>query len=254
MLRRFLYNNLRFLLKKTNFTGEILFECKFNDLADFNAKFYVTDNEFYGENRVFFVKEMVELMPGGGLKIKCQRRTGMATTWEKTAIYHWISGCVTTWNKDKERKHVTIPYGIWIVDAIFPDTWAALWLLKPDYFVPSIRKEHIIPEIDFAENNGNGIDNVVHYGFSPSKYTTKGHLRKMHSQDGKLHQYAVEMLENGYNFYLDGYLINEFRSKDPEFVSSQPNYLLMNNAIKGAFKEDYSELIIKSVKVLKNKL
>lgn len=252
LLRRILFHCCKFLLKKKRFAGEVLFECNFDNEQDFHEKFNVQDKEHYGKNKVFFVKEMVELVKGVGLRIKCVRESGTATTWEMTADYNWKSGCIATWNKDETRNHITIPYGVWEIEAKFPETWAAAWLLKPDYFVPVIEKDHIIPEIDLAENNGN-VDNVIHYGFSKDKYTTKGKKGKLHKPDGKFHLYTAELLPNGYNFYLDGYLINEFRSTDPEFVSEQPNYLILNNAVKlASFKEDYSEFIVKYVKVRRN--
>ncbi|GAB1452934.1 hypothetical protein MASR2M47_29900 [Draconibacterium sp.] len=75
-------------------------------------------------------------------------------------------------------------------------------------------------------------------------------LNHIHKADGKLHQYAVEILPDGYNFYLDSYLTTKFRSNDPEFVSNEPKYLIINNAVsKGTFEE--SEFFVKSVKVYK---
>ncbi|GAB1452933.1 hypothetical protein MASR2M47_29890 [Draconibacterium sp.] len=81
------------------------------------------------------------------LKIKCISETGKATTYQRTGIYYWKTGCLTTWN---HSGGFTQSGGTWVVEAIFPRTWAALWLLHPDYFVSSTGKNHIIPEIDFA--------------------------------------------------------------------------------------------------------
>ena len=190
---------------------------------------------------------MLEITPEG-LVIKCKKELGIATTWQKTDSYNWVCGCFTTWNKDSTWNRFTHSGGTWVVEAIFPETWAALWLLHPDYYVEEIGKNHIIPEIDFAENNGRGyIENVVHYGWSKEEYAVFERLRKMHQYDGELHEYAVKILPDGYLFYLDGRLVNSLRSSDPSFSSEQPKYLLINNAVKSPYLQE-SEFIIKSVK------
>jgi hypothetical protein len=125
-----------------------------------------------------------------------------------------------------------------------------LWLLHPDYLVAETGKYHITPEIDFAECNQKGIDNVVHYGFDKDRYSTKGKINSVHKADGKLHQYAVEILSDGYNFYYDGYLTTKFRSNEPDFVSNEPKYLIINNAVASGTLEE-SVFFIKSVKVFK---
>lgn len=235
----------RFLRTKKVFKGELTFECNFQTIQDVKSKFHITDNEFYNQNEILFSEEMVTA--DNGLKIKCVSEMGKKTTYQRTGIYFWKTGCLKTWNKSGG---FTQAGGTWVVEAIFPRTWAALWLLHPDYNVPKIGKKHIIPEIDFAECNQKVIDNVLHYGYDKDRYSTKGKLNHTHRADGKLHQYAVEILPDGYNFYCDGYLTARFRSKDPEFVSNQPKYLVINNAVaEGTYEE--SEFIIKSVKVYK---
>lgn len=225
---------------------EPVFECDFSSMEEMQEKFHITDNEFYNNNPVLFRADMIEIRPEG-LVIKCVKEKGVASTWQKTGEYEWVSGRISTWNKDTTWNRFAHAYGTWVVEAIFPNTWAALWLLHPDYFVEELRKNHIIPEIDFAENNGNGIDNVVHYGWDAEKYSTKEMLRHMHKFDGKLHEYTVRILEDGYLFYLDGIMVNRFRMKDPWFSSDQPKYLIINNAVKPPFEQE-SEFIIKSVK------
>ncbi len=229
-----------------------LFECYFDSVEELTDNFKIVDKEFYNENPVLFRADMVELRPEG-LVIKCIKEAGEITTWQKSGNYNWICGCLTTWDKDSTWNRFYQPYGIWEVEAVFPRTWAALWLLHPDYFVPEIGKTHIIPEVDFAENNGRGgIENVVHYGWHPDKYATNERLRQMHPYDGKVHKYAVRVLPDGYMFYLDGILVNSFRSKEPSFSSDQPKYLIMNNAVKAPYMEE-SEFLIKSVKFYPDK-
>ena len=234
----------RFLRKKKTFKGTISFECDFKSPDDIKNKFHITDNEFY-KNDILFSAEMVSI--SDGLTIKCIKETGQATTYQGTGVYNWKTGCLTTWNKTGGYTHSG---GTWIIEAIFPETWAALWLLHPDYFVPSTGREHIIPEIDLAECNQKIIDNVVHYGYDVNRYSTKGKLNHVHKADGKLHQYAVEILPDGYKFYLDGYLTTKFKSKDPEFVSNQPKYLVINNAVKEGVKEE-SRFYVKNVRVIR---
>lgn len=241
----FTADRFRFLRTKKVFKGNVTFECYFRSIQDMKSKFHISDNEFYNQHEILFSEKMVAL--DNGVKIRCIKETGKATTWERTGFYHWKTGCLKTWNKSGG---FTQSGGTWVVEAIFPQTWAALWLLHPDYFVSIIGKNHIIPEIDFAECNRKGIDNVVHYGYDKDRYSTKGKLNSVHKADGKLHQYAVEILPDGYNFYCDGYLTTKFRSKDPEFVSNEPKYLIINNAVaNGALEE--SVFFIKSVKVYK---
>ena len=228
---------------KKIFSGKITFSCNFQSMEEVKSKFHITDNEFYNEHEVLFTEDMVTVE--NGLKIKCIKETGTRTTWQRTGTYHWRTGCLQTWNKSGG---FTQSGGTWVVEAIFPGTWAALWLLHPDYFVSKTGRNYIIPEIDFAESNRKKIDNVVHYGYDKNRYATKGKLRHVHKPDGKLHQYAVEILPRGYNFYLDGYISSKLRSNDPEFVSNEPKYLIINNAVGNGVNEE-SMFFIKSVKV-----
>lgn len=227
-------------------TQQPLFECDFSSAEEVLEKFRIVDNEFYNENPILFRSDMVEIR-SEGLVIKCVKEKGTATTWQKTGEYEWVSGCLTTWDKDSTWNRFTHAYGTWVVEAMFPNTWAALWLLHPDYYVEEIGKNHIIPEVDFAENNGRGIENVVHYGWDKEKYSTNERIRFMQEFDGKFHQYAVTILPDGYIFYLDGIQVNSFRSKDPAFTSDQPKYLLINNAVKPPYEQE-SEFIVRSVK------
>lgn len=236
---------MRFLRSKKVFKGNVAFECNFRSMEEVRSKFHITDNEFYNENEILFSDDMVTAE--NGLVIKCIKETGKTTTWQRTGIYHWRTGCLKTWDKSGG---FTQSGGTWVVEAVFPRTWAALWLLHPDYFVAEIEKNHITPEIDFAECNQKGIDNVVHYGYDKDRYSTKGKINNVHKADGKLHQYAVEILHDGYNFYCDGYLTTKFRSREPDFVSNQPKYLVINNAVSAAVQEE-SMFYIKSVKVFK---
>jgi hypothetical protein len=237
--------NFHFFRKRKVFSGKVTFECSFQSIHEVKSKFHITDNEFYNQYEVLFTENMVTI--DNGLKIKCIKETGTRTTYQRTGIYHWRTGCLQTWNKSGGFSQSG---GTWVVEAIFPQTWAALWLLHTGYYVQKIGNDHIIPEIDFAECNPKAIDNVVHYGYDVNRYSTKGKLNHVHKPDGKLHQYAVEMLSDGYNFYCDGYITSKFRSNDPEFVANHPKYLVINNAVGNGVNKE-SVFFVKSVKVYK---
>lgn len=235
------------LRSRKNFSGKPVFECNFRNIADFNRKFIVKDKDIYN-NGVLFMQSMVHLSPDG-LVLGCKKEPGTHIHYDGTPReFSHVAGCVTTWNGVNFNKFTKVG-GTWVIRAKFPRTWAALWLLHPDYFVPKINKNHIIPEIDMAECNNGTVENVLHYGYLKNSYSYKGMKNKMHRADGKVHEYAVTILKNGYDFFLDGILITQFRSNDPEFIAyEQPLYLIMNNAVGYTLKDDYSEFIIESVK------
>jgi hypothetical protein len=220
-----------------NFAGEVYFSCDFKDSTDLK-KFNRTEGLYNEKNNVWMSPEMVSLSDSG-LVLKCEKHGDK-----------WIAGCVTTWNKDTTLFSQT--GGTWIFYATFPDSWAAIWLLHPDYFVPTYNRDFIIPEVDIAENNGGKIDNCIHYGFRlDSGYATKHKIRKMHVPDGKLHEYTLQVKEQGYDFFLDGILKNRFRSGDPEFSVKQPFYMILNNATDSRFPAKDTEFTIKNIKILK---
>jgi hypothetical protein len=243
--------HLPFLRSQKNFTGDVVFSCNFNDREDFKNKFIIKNNEIYNTNPVLFLKEMVAFSPIG-LVLSCKAQKGIYIHWDGTEReYTHVAGCITTWNGEDNKKFTHVG-GTWIVKAKFPRTWAAVWLLHPDYYVPKISKNHIIPEIDLAECNNGIVDNVLHYGYHATRYSYKGMKHSVHKNDGKFHEYAITILKDGYDFYLDGILITKFRSNDTEFVAyNEPLYLILNNAVGNTYKDDYSEFIIQSVKVYK---
>jgi hypothetical protein len=220
------------------FDGEVSFSCDFKNQSDLN-KFAISNNSLYNNDTVIFKRDMVSVDAEKGLVIRCEKSGDK-----------WFSGCLTTW--DKDTTYFSQIGGTWMFWATFPDSWSAIWLLHPDYFVPTFNRDFIIPEIDIAENNGGKIDNCVHYGFRlDSGYATKHKVRKMHTPDGKIHEYTLQIKERGYDFYLDGILKNRFRSDDPEFSVKQPFYMILNNATDSRFPEKDTEFVIKSVRVLK---
>ena len=214
-------------------------------------KYFFTQNKtFYNNNSVLFMDSMVTVTDSG-LVIRCIRQPGKATTWQKTDSFQFVSGMIQSWNKDTAwHTKLVEKGGTWIVTARIPRSWSALWLLHPDYSVAGYdTRKFIIPEVDFAENNGNRIDNCVHYGYSDSVYNTHSLVRLMHRPDGRLHEYAVKILPGGYDFYLDGIRKTRYRGRgrDGFTAYSQPYYLVINNASDTRFNADSTALLVKRV-------
>jgi len=224
-----------------HFKGEITYNCDFQDSTDLNR--FILGNDAYNQNKVWFKPEMVRVVKDTGLVIDCLYSP------DTSGRFNFISGSLQTWNHDTTL--FIQSGGVWVFYAAFPESWAAIWMLSPNYRVPGFDRDFIVPEIDVAENNGDGIDNCVHYGYSVEKYNAHSHVRRMHRYDGLMHEYAVEIKPNGYDFYRDGILRNRFRSKDPEFVSGQPYYMIINNASDSRFPVKNTKFIVKKIIVLK---
>jgi len=236
---KFRYLLFKNQLQKKDFSQrKLLYTNNFETLNDFD----VHDKEFYNDNWVWFSKDKIHLT-NNGLSISCDYDRKVHTSWQGTRMALYSSGMVSTRNK------VMFPNGLWIVNAKTCRSWCAIWLLKNDYNVEGYEKKQIIPEIDIVEAFGNKgyVKQTVHYGYSDTRYKTKWQgTSDLFKCDNKFHDYGVECLPNGYNFYIDGILTSKFRSTDPEFVSNEPNYLILNNAAD-VIKEN-TEFVIKSIK------
>ena len=244
MIMKYFYSLLMIVLvsckpQYLNLQGkELLFEETFKTLENFK----VEDQTFYNDNDVWFSRDMVSISDSG-LVIKCIKDTLYHEDWRLKKITNWTSGMVSS------RGRVEFIGGIWIIEAKLNSNWPALWLLKPDFYVENIGYK-IIPEIDIVETIHNNFRHTVHYGFSKETYRDHEMGRDVCNYDNKFHEFAVEMLFNGYDFYIDRKLTARFISDDPEFISNQPNYLIINNA---ATSEDSEEtlMIVKSIKIYK---
>lgn len=217
---------------------QLVFEDKFNSLDNFNVK----NGEFYNDNDVWFNKEMV-LLTDSGLVIKCVKDTSEHETWQGRRITNWTSGMIDTYNK------VEFSGGLWIINAKLNSLWPAIWLLKVGYIPDGFTRGTIIPEVDIVETIHNKFRHTVHWGYSndPSIYRLYETGENVKIWDDKFHNFAVDILSNGYDFYIDGIMTASFRSDNPQFVSDQKSYLIINNA---ATSEDYTEedIVIKSIK------
>lgn len=91
---------------------------------------------------------------------------------------------------------------------------------------------------------------TVHYGYAETVYRRTSTGSSIFKQDNEFHEFAVDILDNGYDFYIDGILTCKLRSKDPEFVTNYPNHLIINNAAH-PYSTKNTEMIIKSIKVYK---
>ena len=237
------YNLFKKCLKKKDFSNrELIFYDDFHTLDNFDK----TDKEFYNDNSVWFSKDAIYLT-SEGLLIKCYEDKRTHTSWQGTRDCTHTSGIVTTKNK------FTHSNGVWVINAKICDSWCAIWLLKNDRYEPIYTKTQITPEIDIMEafKSNKSIKHTIHYGYSDIVYKTDWIGTGVISKgDDKFHDFAVEILNNGYNFYIDGIQTGRFRSNDPDYVTDYPNYLLLNNS-SDSYTTKNTEFIVKSVKVFK---
>jgi hypothetical protein len=236
------YNLFKKSIKKKDFsTKKLVFSDDFKNLDNFNIK----DNEFYNDNDVWFSKDMVNITENG-LEISCIKKPGEHTSWNGTRTTTWISGMIDS------REKFELSYGTWVFEGFTSDSWPALWLLKKDHYEFFYKTHKIIPEVDIMEVIKGKVCSTVHWGYSDTEYRRKGTGQNIYKQDDKYHQFAVELLPNGYKFYYDGILVSKYKKRNPEFVSNAPSYMLINNAaITDYNKNDEYKFIIKSVKVYK---
>jgi len=238
-----IYLKLRFMLfkkwlKKKSFSDrKLVFSDNFANLDNFTVK----HNEFYNDNDVWFSKDAVSLVPDG-VSIKCYKDKATRTTYQGERTTNWTSGMIDTYNTFSHSK------GVWLIESNVCESWIAIWLLKKGRKILGYNREQITPEIDIMEIIKHKIRHTVHYGYANDIYRKYGIGSSIIRNDNKFHEFAVELLDNGYNFYTDGILTAKFRTKDPEFVTNDSNYLLLNNAADWLTKEN-TEFIIKSVKV-----
>jgi hypothetical protein len=209
--------------------------------------FEVRDREFYNDNPVWFSRDAVYLSDDG-VHIRCYYDPKTHTSWQGTRNCTHTSGMITT------RDSYAFSNGVWVVNAKSCESWCAIWLLKKDRLVPMYTRTQITPEIDLLEilNKNHRVQHGIAYGYSDIVYRTKGIGSNsipiaMIKCDNQFHEYAVELLSDGYKFYIDGILTTRFVSDDPEFVTDSPNYLLLNNA-SDQYTTKNTEFIVQSVK------
>ena len=161
-----------------------------------------------------------------------------------------------TWNKEFDGFTFKSPCTIEIYCKV-PNSWASFWTLH----VPRIRSEtgrfHSVPEVDVMENNGNRIDQWIHFGYDSVKYNrfSWGKIG-IHNPDCKFHKYAVKITKEGYETYFDSKRTKKFKDKDVyegQFIdTSDKRYLILTNASDGRFDEKFSNFMIKWIKIYKN--
>ena len=232
------YNLFKKWLKKKDFSDrKLLFSDDFKNLDNFEIK----DNEFYNDHLIWFSKDAVKLTDEG-VSIVCYKDNQTRTTWQGTRNCKWTTGMITTYKKIQFSK------GVWVITAKPSDCWPAIWLLKYDRKEPGYDRNQITPEIDIMETmRHREIRHTVHYGYSDVVYRRYGIGSDVYRNDNKFHEFAVELLDNGYKFYVDGILTARFKTKNPEFVTNYPNYLLLNNAAHTNSTKD-TDFVVKSVK------
>lgn len=240
-LLRIRYKFFKKWLKTRDFSSqELIFEDHFKSLDNFE----VSDKDFYNNNSVWFSKEAVQLTDEG-LLIKCYKDKSTHTSWQGTRETNWTSGMVCT------SGHFVQSNGTWVIRAKICGSWPAIWLLKVDRKVVGYTKEQIIPEIDIMEVIHGKILQTVHYGYSDKVYRRTAKSATICKNDNQFHDFAVEFIPKGYNFYIDGILTAKHISDDPELVSNRINYLILNNAALPGDNEENYNFIVNFVKVYK---
>jgi len=255
-IRYLLFKNI---LKKKDFSNRtLIYNEDFNSLNNFEIR----DKEFYNDNPVWFSKDTVYLS-NKGVHIRCYKDAKTHTSWQGTRDATHTSGMITT------RDTFVYPNGVWVVTAKPCNSWCAIWLLKRDRLEPNYNRTQITPEIDILEilYKNHKVKHGIAYGYSDTKYCTNGIGSKgIVKCDNKFHEYAVEILNNGYKFYIDGILTTKLLIKNDkliktnsnnkctliknpkDFVTQCPNYILLNNA-SDQYTTENTEFVIKNIKL-----
>lgn len=221
---------------------DLVFQDNFKNLDNWT----IEDDVPYANNSTWLIKENV-IHTAEGVHIVCTRLHDTRLYEGKTIQIEWQSGLMST------KNHFEHSWGVWVIEARMTNTFCAGWLLKKDRLVEGYNRTQITPEIDIFENIKGKIRHTIHYGYMEHPvYVRTSVGSSITDVDAEnFHEYAVELTNTGYKFYIDGVLTAKFTSNDPEFVTNFPSYLILNNAGNKYSTTDYSTLIIKSVKVYK---
>lgn len=218
---------------------QLLFDANMKSFIDFN----VINEEMYNHHPVYF-KESAVYINKEGINLRCYKNVAKRITWQGARLCFWSAGMINTKNLYECIN------GTWEIEAKICDSWPAIWLMKIERPENGYQKDQITPEIDIMEVINGRVEQNVHWGYSDDQYVRWHKRQKLNKCDNKFHKFAVEMLSNGYNFYIDGILTTRFRSKNKQFVSDVPNYLILNNAASTSTTKN-TVFTIKSVKVWK---
>ena len=220
-------------------TGKLIFSENFKTLDNFN----VTDGEFYGDNDVWFSKEAVQITDSG-VRIACFKDKLLHKSWNGERETTWTSGLLDS------RGKFEYSFGTWVFEAKICNSWPAIWLLHNERNEPGYERVQITPEVDIMEVcKGNKVRHTVHFGYSNTVYKTHEIGSNIFKCDNQVHTFAVAMSPKGYKFYIDGILTAHFKTKNKEFISNVPCYLIINNAASKYNNENYYDFTIKSYKV-----
>lgn len=241
IITKLIYNLFRNKARRLDLSSRTLV---FSDDMKTLDNFTIKDNEFYNDNDVWFTKDMVEIVPEG-ICLHLKKDWQVHETWQGKRRTKWKAGMIDTTGKVEQS------LGVWVVETNNCDSWPAIWLLKNAREVIGHTKKTIIPEIDVMEVIKHKVRHTLHYGYvDTDEYRKTGTGSSIFKFDNLFHEFAVELLPDGYDFFIDGYLSATFRSEDPEFVTLDPNFLILNNA-GDRWTANETKFIIKSVKVYK---
>lgn len=243
LLLKYRYKFFKRWLKKSDFlkNKNLAYSTNFKSIADFK----VIDNEFYNDNDVWFSKDCVNLTDDG-LEICCKKDYAHHTSWNGDKFTNWTSGMIQSYD------FFEFVNGIWVFEAKVCDSWPAIWLLRKEHNEPGYKRGQITPEIDIMEVIKGKLRTTIHYGYDDIVYKRHEKGSNIIKPDDKFHQFAVELLSNGYNFYFDGILVSTFKEKDKEFTSDVPCYVIINNAANDTDKKQNYNLVVKSMEVYYN--
>lgn len=200
---------------KVEFTGKVVYQkTDFRDMSGLEVK----KGEFYWSN-VWFEESKVSVNSNNNLLIECVYEPKVHTDWQQSKKTEWTTGMVQT--------DFGMNYGTWIVMAKSPKCFPAIWLLRENYEHRTGFKT-ITPEIDIMEVIGGKFQHTLHYTPAKDKYSTVEKNTRF-KYDSGWHEFAVNLLPDGYDFYTDGILTGRFRGSG-DMVSNRRCYLLINNA------------------------
>lgn len=238
---RLRYKFFKRLAKKVSFDNRVLL---LSDNFETLQNFTMIDNDFYSNNEVWFSKDAIRLT-GEGVELLCYKDVAEHTNWSGTYQSLYTAGMISS------RDTFLYPNGVWVINACICDSFCAAWLLKKDRHEPGYERVQITPEIDIMENIKGKMTQTIHWGYEEEPiYRKYGIGSPIFGADNEYHEYAVELLKDGYKFYVDGVLTAIFRTNNPEFVTDYPNFLLLNNAMnKYSKNKDFTVFKVKSVKV-----
>lgn len=168
------------------------------------------------------------VVPGEGVLVLQALEEEVDTT---EGAFDYTSGLITTGRTDAEgdrEDRFSFTYGYVEVRARLPKgagLWPAIWLLPSDHASR--------PEIDIMEVLGHAPDVLeMHYHYEvEDRDRSLGQDRRVTDLSAAWHDFAAYWGPEAIIWYLDGKEV--WRVDDPEIISNEPMYLIINLAVGG---------------------